>query len=430
MKKVLIISYYWPPAGGISVQRCLKFVKYLRDFGWEPIVYAPRNAHYPYYDNENFKDIPENLTILRYPIIEPFKAFKKISGRRDEDGSNPLYARNKKVSFIDNFSIWLRGNFFIPDARCLWIRPSVRFLSKYLKDNPIHAILTNGPPHTNTFIGYKLAKKTGISWLADFQDPWTQVDYYKMFKIQRLADRKHKRMEQKVFRQADKITIVSSSWARDLEKIGAKNVSVVYWGYDEEDFPVEYPELDHDFSIIHAGTLGYDRNPKTLLRVLKDIKAETSEFGKNLKLKFTGVVDFMIKKEINENGLNDNFIDYGVVSRSKAIDMTMKGQILLLPLNIAENAHGRIPGKLFENLRARRPILCLGPKGSDVENIIESTNSGRSFEYDDYIGIKQFIKENYTLFLSSKSKNNRTDISKYLVKNQVKKIAKFLNEII
>ncbi len=430
MKKVLIITYYWPPSGGIGVLRCLKFAKYLRKFGWEPIIYAPLNAQYPYLDETNFKDIPENITIIKQPIREPFSAFKKISGRKKDESVNPVYARGKRVGLIDDLAIWIRGNFFIPDARSLWIKPSVKYLSKYLKENPVDAILTDGPPHTNTVIGCRLSKELNIPWLADFQDPWTQVDYYKMFKISKWADKKHKRLEQETFKTAKKITIASPTWAKDLESIGAKDVSTIFWGYDEEDFSEQAPELDKEFSIVHAGLLGYDRKPDTLFKVLKDLKEDISGFGDNLRLKFAGIVDFSVKEEMSKNGLIENFIELGNILRPKALDLTLKSQLLLLPLNIADNAKGRIPGKLFENLRSNRPILCLGPKGSDVEKIITSVSAGVSIEYDDYNSLKKFIDEKYHIFINNSSNQTNKDISEYSVKNQVEKISIYLNSII
>ena len=199
MKRVLIISYHWPPSGGVGVLRCLKFSKYLRQFGWEPVVYIPMNANYLLRDDSNRKDIPDNIEILRHSIREPFGLFKLVSGRKKDDPADPVHVRQKK-SFIDNFAIWVRGNFFIPDARCLWIKPSVRYLKRYLKDHPVEAIFTDGPPHTNTVIGQRLSSELGIPWLADFQDPWTQVDYYKLYKIGKLADRRHKTLEQQAFK--------------------------------------------------------------------------------------------------------------------------------------------------------------------------------------------------------------------------------------
>lgn len=429
-KKVLIITYYWPPSGGVSVHRCLKFAKYLRSFGWEPIIYTPENPHYTYLDKTNFKDIPESIEIIKYPIIEPFSLFKKLSGRKKNDETNPVYARGKKVKFIDSLAIWIRGNFFIPDARFLWIKPSVKFLSNYLKERSVDAIISTGPPHTSNMIGCKLADKFNIPLLADFQDPWTQVDYYKMLKISKWADKKHKRMEQQIFKIAKKITIASPSWADDLGKIGAKNVTPIYFGYDEDDFPKEKPEAFKEFTISHAGLLGYDRNPETFLNVLYDIKKDNPEFGKLLRLKFAGIVDFTVKDVIEKLGLSENFVELGNIPRPQAVDLTLKAQVLLLPLNIADNAKGRIPGKLFECMRSGNDILCLGPKGSDVENILLESNTGKSFEYNDYNGIKEYILNMYGLFKERKLSGISRDISKYSVKNQTEKIAKFLDQII
>lgn len=341
-----------------------------------------------------------------------------------------MYVRDRKLSKIDNFAIWVRGNFFIPDARKFWIKPSVRYLKKYLEENPVDAIFTDGPPHTNTVIGMKLSQATKIPWLMDFQDPWTQVDYYEMLKIGKRADKIHHKLEQEAFRTAKKTTIVSPTWKKDLEEIGAKNVDVIYWGYDEDDFKTDEPELDSDFSIIHAGQLGYDRRPTTFIKLLGDLKRENPEFGKHLKLKFAGTVDYAIKEMIIEAGLEDNYVAFGNVSRPQAIELTRKAQVLFLPLNIADNAKGRIPGKLFENLRAKRPILCLGPKGSDVSNIIKTTNTGGSFEYDDYEGIKKFLLEIFDKFLQNKNILNVENIEQYTVENQTKILAGYLDELL
>ncbi len=429
MKKVLVISYYWPPAGGIGVHRCLKFVKYLPHFGWEPVVYAPLNAQYPYLDETNFKDIPEDITILKRKIFEPFKIFKFLSGRKPSDSSNPVYVRDRKLKFVDKLAIRIRGNFFIPDARSFWIRPSVRHLLKHLNENPVDAIITDGPPHTNTVIGCRLSQKTNTPLLADFQDPWTQVDYYNMLKIGKRADKKHHKLEQETFNTARKITIVSPTWKKDIESIGAKNVDVVYWGYDEEDFPEKNPEPDNEFSIVHAGQLGYDRKPDTFIRVLAKIKNENPHFADKLKIKFAGTVDFDIIEIIKKEGLEENLKILGNIHRPKALELCMKSHIQLLPLNIATNAKGRIPGKLFENMRAKRPILCLGPENSDVAKIIKKTNSGQSYEYDDFDGIKSFIIKTFEKYRGNCNIVNSVGIEEYDVKNQVKLISDYLNEI-
>lgn len=429
MKKVLIITYYWPPAGGIGVLRCLKFAKYLKRFGWEPVIYAPENADYPYLDNTNEKDIPLGIEILKTPISEPFGLFKKLSGRKKNDAANPVYAREKKVGFIDNLAIWVRGNFFIPDARCRWIKPSVKYLVKYLKENPVDAILTDGPPHTNTIIGCRVSQKTGIPWLADFQDPWTQVDYYKMFKISKWADKKHRKLEQETFTTAKKLTIASPTWAKDLESIGAESVDVIYYGYDEDDFKGLDFNPDKDFSIIHAGLLGYDRKPDVFFKVLKDLKKEIPGFSEKLKLKFAGNIDFSVKESIKENQLDENLDELGNITKPEALQLTVKAHILLLPLNKADNVMGRIPGKIYENLRAYRPILALGPKGSDVDKIISKAGAGQTIDYDNYTEIKDFVTEKYKLFEKGMNTIEQGDVSYLSNENQTKKIADFLNQI-
>lgn len=431
MKKVLIVTYYWPPSGGIGVNRCLKFAKYLRKFGWEPVIYTAKNPNYPFIDEENLKQVPEGITVIKRPIIEPFSAFKFLSGRKKDDAmSNPIHVRRKKSKFIDDISIWIRGNFFIPDARSLWVKPSVKFLLKYLKENPVDAILSDGPPHTNTLIACRVSEKANIPWLMDFQDPWTQVDYYNLFKLTRWADRKHRKLEQESFIQARKTTIASPSWKKDLESIGAKNVDAIFWGYDEEDFEELRKKQDEKFTISHAGILGYDRCPDTFFKILNDLKSEIKGFTEDMQLNLAGMVDYSIFKSVKENDLENNLNHLGTISRKEALSLVLNSRLLLLPINKAENAKGRIPGKLFELLRTGNTILYLGIRNSDVENIINKTGRGKCFEYDDYDGIKTFLIEKYKEYKKGITKDYTFDISKYSVENQTKRIAGYLDEII
>ena len=429
MKKVLIISYYWPPSGTISVHRCLKFAKYLKDFGWEPVVYTAKNAHYPYLDDSNLKEA-EGIRVIKGKIIEPFALFKLISGRKkDTPLNNILHVRDKKKNFIDKFAIWVRSNFFIPDARMLWIRPSVRLLSKYIKNENFDAIISTGPPHSSNYIAYKLKNKFNLPWIADFQDPWTQVDYYQLLNLSKRARKKHERMELEVLQNSDLNTIVSPTWKIDLEKIGSKKTEVIYLGYDEDDFPKEKEEPYREFTISHAGLLGFDRKPTVIFKVLRDLSDEIEGFKQNFKLRFAGSIDYDVIKEIEEYNLADNFLNLGTISRNEALKLTLKSHILLLPLNKADNVKGRVPGKLFEQMQSNVPILCLGPGGTDVSKIISDSNTGVSFNYDDYKGVKCFILDAFKSFKDKKAHHENKNISEYSVKNQVKKLAGYLDNI-
>lgn len=430
-KRVLIITYYWPPSGGIGVLRCLKMAKYLRDFGWEPIIYTAKDAHYPSIDHSNDKDVPKDIEIIKQSIIEPYTFYKFFTGQKKEANvNNVFYTQDEKMGFMHKLSVWIRSNFFIPDARALWIKPSVKRLTKYIEENQVDAMLTCGPPHTNTRIATLLRKKTGTPWLMDFQDPWTQVDYYALLNLTKWGDRKHRKQEQEAFEQADKTTIVSPSWKKDLEAIGAKNVSVHYWGFDPEDYIDMKPVKSQKFSLVHIGIMGYDRNPKVFFEVLRELCTESKEFENDFELILVGQVDFSVKEAYEKMDLAHCVQNKGSVPRVDALRYISESPVLLLLLNQQENALGRVPGKLFEYLAVRKTILCLGPENSDVANILSTSNSGVTVEYNDYSKIKKTILKSYNDWKSGKlDQPIVSQIDEYSHVNLTRKISEYLNEI-
>ncbi len=440
MKKVLIISYYFPPCGGIGVLRCLKIAKYLRDFGWEPIIYTAENAHYPSYDYGNFKDIPEGVTILRQPIFEPYTFYKKFTKQQPQaNANNALVATDGKRDWKHKLAVWIRSNFFIPDARAFWIKPSVKYLLNYLKTNKIDAIFSDGPPHTNTMIACLLKEKTGIPWLADFQDPWTQVDYYQRLILTKWADAKHRKLEQKAFQLANAMTIVSEVWKKDLEAIGAKNVNVLVWGYDADDFKDLQPNYDKKLTITHAGLLGDDRNPKILFEVIAELCNELdNKLGNELGNNFSQVIEIQLIGQVDKTVV-DSYTSLGItkyvkliaqIERREALQYVANSQILLLLLNQADNAMGRIPGKLFEYLAVQRPILCLGLQNSDVDKILHQTQSGTTFSYDNKLALKNQILFYYQEFKKhGYLQQQNLDITQYSNKNLTQKVALLLDKI-
>jgi hypothetical protein len=436
VKRVLIISYYFPPCGGIGVLRCLKIAKYLRDFGWEPIIYTAKDAHYPSYDYGNFKDIPEGITILQQPIFEPYTFYKKFTKQKaTANANNALVASEGKKDWKHRLSVWIRSNFFIPDARAFWIKPSVNFLLNYLKTNSIDAIFSDGPPHTNTRIACLLKQKTGIPWLADFQDPWTQVDYYQRLILSQWADAKHKKMEQEAFQYADAMTIVSNVWKKDLESIGAENVSVVVWGYDAADFKDLQAKYDKKLTITHAGLLGDDRNPKILFEVIAELCQEFAKqgdttFSQVLEIQLIGQVDASIVETYCNCGIAKNVKLIEQIERKEALQYVANSQILLLLLNQASNAMGRIPGKLFEYLAVQRPILCLGMQQSDVDMLLQEAQAGKVFTYTDKQALKTQIKTYYQEFIKTGHlQQKNASIEQYSNRKLTEKIAQILDAI-
>ncbi len=431
MKKVLIISYYWPPCGGIGVLRCLKIAKYLREFGWEPIVFTAENAHYPTLDPDNFNDVPEGMLTLKHPIFEPYSFYKKLTGQpADANVNNALVAGGNRKSFLHKLSVFIRSNFFIPDARGFWVNPSVKYLTRYLKENPVDALFSDGPPHSNTLIACRLKQALGLPWLADFQDPWTQVDYFKKLILTPWANRKHHRLEQEVFKTADQITIVSQQWKKDLEGIGANNVSVIPWGYDEADYEHLVRTADQKLTITHAGLIGEDRLPQGLFKAVSEMVAERPEYRKWIEIRLLGQVDDMLAQLATDLGIGDLVKYVGQVNRKEALQASINTQLLLLLLNKAENAMGRIPGKLFEYLAVRRPILCLGPEGSDVDQILKETQSGSTFDYTATSNIKAFLMEQMDSFLKNGDLPLTVgDIERYKSYHLTGQMAQLLNTI-
>ena len=221
-RKVLIITYYWPPSGGAGVQRWLKFVKYLPNLGWEPVVYTVENGEYPVMDKSLNEDVSAALKVIKTPIWEPYNIYKKISGRNKNDTINSGFlAESKKSKFSENLGKWVRGNFFIPDARKYWIKPSIKYLSNFLNDNPADLIISSGPPHSTHLIAMDLKNKFQIPWVSDFRDPWTNIDFYKELKLTNWADAKHKRLEKHVLTNSDLVLTVGNQLKQELIELGA-----------------------------------------------------------------------------------------------------------------------------------------------------------------------------------------------------------------
>jgi glycosyltransferase involved in cell wall biosynthesis len=431
MKRVLIITYYWPPSGGAGVQRWLKFVKYFRQFGWESVVYTPENPEAPVIDNSLEKDIPENLEILKRPIWEPYTFYKKFIGQKKDQKVNAGFlSETAKPKLTENLSVWIRGNFFIPDARKFWIKPSIKFLTKYLKENPVDAIVTTGPPHSMHMIGLGLKKKLNLPWLADFRDPWTNIDFYGDLKLSGWADRKHHQKEFDILRNADEVSVISDGMAQDFEAIHKRKYQVVTNGFDEDDNPVMEIMPDAKFSVAHIGTMVKTRNPLALWKALSYLIEKDKLFKELFELKLVGKVDIDVRNSIREFGLEGfvKTIDY--LPHDEVVTEQKKSSVLLLIINDTPNAKLILTGKFFEYLSSQRPILCIGPQDGDAAKIINNTNSGFVCEYHDSSEIREAISELFNDFEKGSSRFKSENIQKYSRKSTTARIAEILDGII
>jgi len=371
MRRVLIITYYWPPNGGAGVYRWLKMSKYLPQHGWQPVIYTPKDPELTAVDNGLLKDISSELEVIRHPIMEPFSLYKRFTGRKQEERVQTAFLNEGgKRGWKEDVALWIRSNFFVPDARVWWVKPSIKFLKEYVAEHPVDAIITTGPPHSMHLIGLGLKRATGIKWIADFRDPWTDIDYYGQLTLTQWADRKHHRLEREVLKAADRVITVSWSWAKDLSKIGGRPVDVITNGYDPEDVPTPAIPVDDAWSLVHVGSMSATRDCPELWAVLAELCRSDPEFAKRFVIRFVGPVDRSIIDNLNASGLGAHVEQLGRVDHGTAMREMQRARVLLLPINDTPNSAGILPGKVFEYLSVGRPILAVGPKDGDIAKVL------------------------------------------------------------
>jgi len=422
-KKILIITYYWIPAGGPGVQRWLKFVKYLPDFGFEPIVYIPANPTYPIIDNELKEDFKQ-ITILKNPIKEPYRFASLISKNKTQKISSGIVPNKRKQSFLDKLLLYIRGNFFIPDARVSWVKPSVSYLEKYILENQIETIITTGPPHSLHLIGLGLKEKLNIKWIADFRDPWTSIVYHKELKLSEKSDQKHKELEHKVLNLADQIIVTSPSTRKEFSAMTLKPIEVITNGYDVE--RIEKQPLDQKFSIAHIGSLLSERNPRILWKALREITKENSDFKNDFELKLIGIVSQEVYDTIREFRLDSFVKNLGYLSHTESVIEQRKSQALLLIESDSEETKMILPGKLYEYMASHRPILAIANENSDIKDIIIKTNTGVFCDYSEKEKVKQTILNYYQLYKENNLKTSPIGLQFFSRKKLTERLAQLL----
>lgn len=437
MKRVLVITYYWPPTGGSGVQRWVKFARYLPSEGWQPVIYTPENPEQLAVDRSLEKEIPEEAEIIKTHITEPYELYKKFlrgSGHGKEAVEvNPVNARNK--SFAQKAAMWVRGNFFRPDPRCMWIRPSVKYLKKYLEEHPVDLIVSTGPPQSMHLIGRRLAKETGLPWIADFRDPWTKIFYFKHLSMTRATEKWHHRMEKKVLDEATAVVAVSPLVQKDFQQVTKTPVVLITNGFDENDYPdMNVSEMsgghEKDFTITHTGLFAADGNPTVLWDVLADKCRKDSEFRNRLKIRLVGKTDIQIIRSIEDAGLKDNLIDLGYQPHEVAVDEQRKASLLILPLRKEPEYKAVLPGKLFEYIASRRPVLGIGQPDGAMAMLMDSTKTGTVLDWNDRDAVGRFIDRCWCDHCKGTLTVEGADISQFTRRNLTRRMAELFDRIV
>ena len=428
MKRVLIITYYWPPSGGSGVQRWVKFSKYLPSQGWQPVIYTPENPDMPSIDQSLYSDIPGEAEIIKRPITEIYSIYRRISGNKGGGEVNPINSQKKTLK--QKLMLAIRGNLFIPDPRISWLRPSVRFLKKYLREHPVDVIVSTGPPHSMHLIAREVSKATGIPWVADFRDPWTRMFYFKHLALSDWARKKHEKLEKMVLDDASAVVAVSPLVQEEFKTMTGNRIELVTNGYDPEDFG-QVVEPDGHFNIVHTGLFASDGNPETLWKVLSDLCREDARFANQLRIRLVGKNDTMILDSIHAAGLERNLVDLGYRDHTVAVREQMGSTMLILPLRKEPEYRATLPGKLFEYLGSQRPVLGIGQTDGAMARILADTGAGETFEWDDEAGIRTYVLKRWERFLAGDDDSvPDNNIEQYSRKATARKMAALLESLI
>ena len=384
MRRVLIISYYWPPTGGSGVQRWVKFAKYLPSLGWQPVVYTPSNPEQLAVDESLLGEIPPEVEVLKQPIREPYAIYHKLVGRGSGKGAgvNPINAQKK--NWKQKLMLWVRSNFFVPDPRAGWVRPSVGFLCRYLSEHPVDVIVTTGPPQSVHLIGRGLKRALGVPWVADFRDPWTRMFYFENLPLLPWVRRRHFKLEKSVLDEASAIISVTPRVQADFASMTSTPVHLITNGYDESDFAAELPARnDGKFRIVHTGLFASDGNPLELWKALAGLCSESADFASRLEIRLAGKVDPEIVEAITEAGLGAQLRLLGYLPHPESVAELRQADIILLPLRHSPEYSKVYPGKIFECMAAGPFVLGIGPTDSAAAELLASTDTGVMIDWSD-----------------------------------------------
>jgi len=430
VKRVLVITYYWPPSGGAGVQRWLKFTKYLPEFGWQPVIYTPENPEVPVEDPSLLEDINPQTIVIKRRIWEPYRLYKSFLGKKSGARINAGFlSEQEKPGKKEGISVWIRGNLFIPDARKFWIKPSVRFLRKYLRKNPVDTIISTGPPHSMHLIAWKLKEYFNIPWIADFRDPWTEIDYYDQLRLTPRSDLKHKTQEKEVLTRADRVMVIGKTMAERFNMAQGITPIVIPNGYDDADFKKKKEGSGKEFSIVHIGAMNRDRNHPAFWEAIAELIMEQPELTSNLKIRLVGKLDVSVHRIISHHDLQDRIEMETYIPHDQIIPLLQSASVLYLPINNTPNAKSIQTGKLSKYLAAGRPILGTGPTDGDAAHILEECQAGEMVGFTDKERLKTVLRDWAELNKKGNLLIESSGTEKYSRKNLTARLEELLSQL-
>lgn len=393
-KKVLFIVYNFPPAAGAATQRVLKFLKYLNKYDFQTFVLTVDKVDYPDLDFTLIEKIPPETKVIKTRYWTPFRIYRKITGRKSDEKIPVAFIKDNHKSIAERISVFLRLNVFLPDAKIGWLPFAVREGTRLIKEEGIDIIISSGPPHTTHLIAKSLKRKTRIKWIADFRDPWTDIDYYSGVKRTKIAEWIDSKLERSVLNNADFVVAASEGYLDIIKSKGIKNnYEVLTNGFDPDDFQNIEQKSTSKFIITYTGNMPSTRNPEKLWIALEELVEENLEFANNFEFHFAGVMDDEIRQKIKSMKFFKNFIDHGYLNHKNVLELTFNSHLLIMIVNRVVTSNEILPGKIFEYIASGNFILVIGPESGVSARLINYVKQGTAIDYEEKDKMKSLIIE-------------------------------------
>ncbi len=376
--------------------------------GWLPYVFTPENPSFQVQDPSLFKDVPDEAEVIHFPIWEPYDLFNRISGlagSKNKTEGGVMLPGNSNEGLFRKLSTWVRGNFFIPDPRRFWVRPSVRFLSEFLEENGINVIVTTGPPHSMHLIGYHLKKRNrALKWIADFRDPWSEWGFLDSLRVSKLVRNIHRKLERRVLVTADVVTTITPFYVKHFERLGGRNVQLLSNGFDDDDFQSLRIERGRKFVIRHVGIVNEKCDPRPFFKAFEDLLRSNADFREYAEVEFIGQVHEDVILFANRSEFLRTHVKFtNRVPHKALINLYGSSSVLLLVLTGYKDAEGYMPGKLYEYIATGLPILGVGPETGDAAALLKETGNGEMIDGDQTHRIGQFLLNEFERWRQGKS---------------------------
>jgi len=426
LKTVLVVTYYWPPAGGPGVQRVLKFCRYLPQFGWRPLVLTVADGEYPAIDESLAENIAPDLAVYKTASLEPFSLYRRFIGKKkDEKITTFVLTEDSQGDLKRRLAAFIRGNLFIPDGRIGWKPFAVNQGLQIIRRHKPDVIFSTAPPMSTHLIAKTLAHKCSIPWVADFRDPWTDVFYYHNLRRTRCAQRLDHRLEVSVLRSADAVVTVSSTIQKLFQEKAENRYFVIANGFDSDDFsgvtPLPADGLRH---IVHAGHLAVNQNPSAFWIALSRMTQDKA--FSNVCIDFYGSIHSKVEQTLKDCGLMPKCRFFGYRPHHELVSAMKRADLLFFIVPDTSYAKGIPTSKLFDYLGAGKPILGVGPTDGDAAEILRQTNAGMMVEAGNEAGLLEAILK---CFKGSYGSPSSSRISSFSRQSLTGNLAELFNNI-